>query len=110
MQSKVAVAMSFFDNLDFRDYGISGTNSIHDTKWAVVQDYNPNYKNRKQDIPDILKLKSRVFYSHSKCQELQQHDIKSKIIKIPAENEYPSEIWKVEINEYQNVTHEMDFA
>ena len=99
-----------FDNLDFKDYGISGKNSVHETKIVAFQDYDPNNKRRKPPVPCTPKSRAKAFKSHLNCQELQKYELETKVVKIPTDYEFPDGMKKIVSEDYQNVSQKLDFA
>ena len=95
-----------FDNLDFKDRGISGKESTHDTKIVLFQ----NYDQKKIPVSEILSSNDRYFGAPLKCQELLKYVKKSNEIKIKNDWECPSNLYNIKIEDYKNVNQKMDLA
>ena len=98
-----------FDNLDIRDWGTSGTKSVHDTKIVLFQEYDATLKRKKPDLSEVIESPNkRTFSSMLKCQELKSYTKTSTTINIPQKFEY--RLSDINISDYYNITQKIDFA
>ena len=100
-----------FDNLDFKDSGLSGDQSVHDTKIVLFQDKDPHNQRKKPSLSEAnISSEDRSFHSLLKCQELKEYTVKSTTVKLPENYKLHSDLETFHTNEYCNISQKIDFA